>query len=221
MQKVEKKVDAALEKLDNMGEEDFAALRAKRLEELKKKQSMMAEWRSKGHGVYQEIGDQAEFFHETKANDRVVCHFYRSSTWRCDLVDKHLALLAPKHMETRFIKINAEKAPFLCERLNIVVMPTIILSSNSESIDRIEGFDQLGGNDDFTTGTLEKRIAFQKVIDYDGDLSDGITNVGARTKMQKLEKTDREPDSEVSSVKKSTVASASYVADTEDVDWDA
>jgi len=38
---------------------------------------------------------------------------------RCKIVDKHLALLAPKHMETKFCKINAEKCPFLTDRLKI------------------------------------------------------------------------------------------------------
>lgn len=82
----------------------------------------------------------------------MICHFYRGSTWRCELVDKHLTALAPKHMETRFVKIDAEKCPFLVERLNIVLMPTIIMTKDNVAVDRIEGFDQLGGTDDFTTG---------------------------------------------------------------------
>jgi hypothetical protein len=32
-----------------------------------------------------------------------------------------LAILAKKHMETKFCKINAEKTPFLCDRLKIKV----------------------------------------------------------------------------------------------------
>ena len=34
-------------------------------------------------------------------------------------MDKHLAILAPKHVETKFCKINAEKCPFLTDRLKI------------------------------------------------------------------------------------------------------
>lgn len=219
----ERKVDAALHKLDNLGEEDFAALRAKRLEDLKKKQSMMEEWKRKGHGVYQEISDQADFFSESKNNERLVCHFYRSTTWRCEIVDKHLALLAPKHMETRFVKINAEKCPFLIERLNIVLMPTIIMSKNNEAIDRIEGFDQLGGNDDFTTETMEKRLAFQEMIDYDEDLSDGITNVGKQFKMKQVASKRAEAGIEVekpNNIKVSTLNRAMYEPDVNEIDWD-
>lgn len=219
----EKKVDAALDKLDKMGEEDFTALRAKRLEDLKKKQGMMAEWKRKGHGVYQEISDQQEFFNESKNNERLVCHFYRSTTWRCEIVDKHLALLAPKHMETRFIKINAEKCPFLVERLNIVLLPTLILSKNNEAIDRIEGFDQLGGNDDFTTETMEKRLAFQEIIDYEEDLTDGITNVGKQFKMKQVASKQAEAGIEVeapTNIRVSTLNRAMYEPDVNDIDWD-
>lgn len=219
----EKKVDAAIKEMDNMTEDDFAALRAKRLEDLKKKQGMMAEWKRKGHGSYQEISDQQDFFNETKTNDRIVCHFFRPTTWRCEIVDKHLTLLAPKHMETRFVKINAEKCPFLVERLNIVVMPTIIMCKNNETVDRVEGFDQLGGNDDFTTETLEKRLAFQQIIDYDGDIRDGITNVGKQFKMKQIASKKAEAGVEVeapSNIKVSTLNRAMYEPNVDEIDWD-
>lgn len=41
-----------------------------------------------------------------------MCHFYRN-TLPCHVMDKHLAALARKHLETKFIKVHAEKAPFL------------------------------------------------------------------------------------------------------------
>lgn len=41
-----------------------------------------------------------------------MCHFYRSSL-PCQVMDKHLALLAGKHLETKFVRVHAEKAPFL------------------------------------------------------------------------------------------------------------
>ena len=43
------------------------------------------------------------------------------------IVDKHLGILAKKHLEAKFVKINAEKCPFLTERLRIKVIPTIML----------------------------------------------------------------------------------------------
>ena len=61
------------------------------------------------------------------------------STPRCKIVDKHLSLLAPKHVETRFVKIDVEKCQFLAERLRIVVMPTIALVREGKVLDYVVG----------------------------------------------------------------------------------
>ena len=52
-------------------------------------------------------------------------HFYTDDSFRCKILDKHLQQLAPKHLECKFAKINAEKCPFLTERLRIKVIPTM------------------------------------------------------------------------------------------------
>lgn len=70
-----------------------------------------------GHGAYTELYDEKEFFETTKKSENVVCHFYRDQFMRCKLVDKHLNILAKKHIETKFCKINAEKAPFLTGKM--------------------------------------------------------------------------------------------------------
>lgn len=101
----------------------------------------------------------------------MVIHFYRQSTFRCSIVDKHLAILAQKHVETRFCKISVDKAPFLCERMKIRVLPTIVLFKDFKSKDFIIGFDDLGGVDDFTTEMMEWRIARSGIINYNGDLT--------------------------------------------------
>lgn len=36
-------------------------------------------------------------------------------------MDKHLEILAHNHPETLFLKINAEKAPFFCAKLDVMV----------------------------------------------------------------------------------------------------
>jgi hypothetical protein len=35
------------------------------------------------------------------------------------VVWQHLSLLAPQHVEAKFVKINAEKAPFFVEKLQV------------------------------------------------------------------------------------------------------
>src|SRR4051812_32073960 len=81
------------------------------------------------------------FFDICKASRNIVVHFFRESTWRCKIVDKHLDILAKDHIETRFIKIDAEKAPFLVERylllllyLNIVNFEISVVLSISPSL---------------------------------------------------------------------------------------
>jgi hypothetical protein len=160
----EKRLDAEISAIDL---NDLEGLRRRRLEELKARREREQRWRQLGHGTYSELQDQKDWFEASKASERVVTHFYRSTTWRCEIVDRHFEQLAKKHIETRFVKVDAEKCPFLAERLSIVLMPTIIGTVNNFTHDRIEGFDELGGVDTFTTETLEKRLAKNGLIEYD------------------------------------------------------
>lgn len=170
-QVVEQQVDAEIERLEKMDEDDFEVLRQRRMDALKKAQTQKQEWQTNGHGQYQEVADEKGFFDACKKSKKVVCHFYRDSTFRCKIVDKHLEILAPKHFETKFIKINAEKCKFLVERLRIVVLPTICMAIDGKTQDYIVGFDELGGSDEFPTEMLEWRLGRAKVINYQGDLT--------------------------------------------------
>ena len=167
---VESQLDAEIERLDQLDDSDLEALRKKRLQQMKQQAAQREEWRSKGHGQYTEIAEEKEFFEECKKSERVVCHFYRDSTFRCKIVDKHLALLAPKHLETRFLKLSVDRAPFLCERLKIRILPTIGIVVEGKTKDFIKGFDDLGGHDEFSTEMLEWRLGCSGVVDYAGNL---------------------------------------------------
>lgn len=178
---VEAQLDQQLKEMENLDTQDLAQIRQKRKAELKQKAAKMQEWKLQGHGTYSEVGDQKEWFQVAQDSERVITHFYRSSTWRCNIVDKHLSDLAKQHMETKFIKIDAEKSPYLAERLNIVLMPTIIMTKGGFTHDRIEGFDQLGGTDKFTTRTLEKRLAKEGMIEYTLQSEDPMDKLGKKT----------------------------------------
>lgn len=145
-------------------------IRRKRIEAMKNAAVQRVEWEKNGHGQYSEISDEKEFFDVCKKSKHVVCHFYRESTFRCKIVDKHLDQLARSHMETKFVKVNAEKVVFLVERLKIKVLPTIALIKDNKPIDYVVGFTDLGNSDDFDTEMLEWRIARADVIEYNGDL---------------------------------------------------
>ncbi|KAL6074410.1 Thioredoxin domain-containing protein [Balamuthia mandrillaris] len=163
-QEVEERLDSELDALERLDEDDLEALRERRLQQMKRQAQKKQEWKAKGHGVYSEVPDQPGFFAATKESEVVICHFYRATTWRCGIVDKHLTELAPRHLEARFIKLDAEKSPFLVERLNIWMLPTILVIKNGETCDRIEGFDSLGGVDDFPTSAMARRLAKKGAI---------------------------------------------------------
>ncbi|CAL8075936.1 unnamed protein product [Calicophoron daubneyi] len=171
-QVLEDTLDEQINRLDNLGEDDLEAIRQRRLKQMKEESRKRSEWLAAGHGVYSELASEGEFFSASKeATFGFVCHFYRDSTFRCKIFDKHLSLLAPKHIECRMVKINAEKSPFLTKRLGVMVIPTLILVKNEQICDRIIGFDDLGGHDEFSTAMLEWRLAVGQVINYSGDIT--------------------------------------------------
>ncbi|KAF7259521.1 hypothetical protein EG68_03035 [Paragonimus skrjabini miyazakii] len=132
-QALEDTMDEQLHRLDNLSEDDLEQIRQRRLKQMKEESLKRSEWLAAGHGVYSELSNERDFFDACKkSTSGFVCHFYRSSTFRCKIVDKHLSLLAPKHVECRMTKIDAEKSPFLAQRLNIVVIPTLILIKDGQ-----------------------------------------------------------------------------------------
>ena len=106
VQQTEHKIDRELAKYSLNTSDDLESLRRARIEELKLRAAKEVEWRRKGHGAYSEVADQKEWFEVSKDNERVITHFYRPTTWRCEIIDKHLTLLAAKHIETKFIKVK-------------------------------------------------------------------------------------------------------------------
>ncbi|XP_071395393.1 thioredoxin domain-containing protein 9 [Centroberyx affinis] len=186
---VEDQVDSQLSKLNDMEEDELERLKERRLEALKKAQKQKQEWLSKGHGEFREIPSEKDFFGEVKESKNVVCHFYKDSTFRCKILDKHLAILAKKHVETKFIKLNVEKAPFLTERLRIKVIPTLALLIDGKTKDYVVGFGDLGNTDEFPTEMLEWRLGCADVINYSGNLMERPTlTQKSGSKFTKVEK---------------------------------
>merc|ERR1712093_339761 len=165
--KMEGAIDQQLAQMEEeMG--DLASLRKKRIQQMQKDAQLKKELAKIGHGKYEEIADEKEFFATAKKSEWMVCHFYRPSTWRCEIVDKHMKLLAPKCFKTRFVKINAEKSPFLVERLKVFMLPTLACVSKGQVVDYVVGFDDMGGTDDFPTEALATRLAVAGCLEYEG-----------------------------------------------------
>jgi len=184
----EKGLESELAQYDRLLDDEDALedLKQKRIQQMKKQYSRQKKYRDLGHGTYTELGmgstqdsrDIAkEFFRTSKESHRIVFHFYRSSTRYCDTFHVHLAKLAERHLETKFLKINVEGcdnnegggASFLVERLGVVVMPTLILVKNRKAFHHIQGFDELGGTDDFSTNMLAHVLGTHGVTDLRDD----------------------------------------------------
>lgn len=116
-----------------------------------------------GHGTYVEV-KEPDFLPNVTASDRCVVHFFHKDFERCRIVDSHLLALAKKHFDTRFFKINAIEAPFFVEKLGVRVLPCILMFMNGITIDRIIGFEGLGGKDDFTTTMLENKMLEKEIV---------------------------------------------------------
>ena len=115
------------------------------------------------------------FFEAAKNSNKVIVHFYRPTTQLCETFHKHLDLLAKRHLETRFLKINVDgcdqgnggSASYLVEKLGVVVMPTLIIVNDRKVVHHIRGCDELAGNPDFSTRALEYVLGVSGGIKHD------------------------------------------------------
>ncbi|GFY95008.1 thioredoxin-like/ATP-binding protein [Actinidia rufa] len=192
---VEDKIDDEIAALDRLDLDDIEVLRERRLQQMKKMAEKRSRWMALGHGEYSGIFAEKDFFSVVKASERVVCHFYREN-WPCKVMDKHLSILAKQHIETRFVKIQAEKSPFLAEKLKIVVLPTLALIKNTKVDNYLVGFDELGGTDEFSTEELEERLAKAQVITYEGESSLNPSRSSAKTRSVRQSTSSYSSDSE-------------------------
>ena len=175
MEEQEKKQKEEIEKqkneLDDLDEIDSEEERIMQQEMEKmrktaesKREDMAKRVKTEKYGNYTEI-IETEFLDTMLKNDKVVCHFYHKDFERCKIIDKHLQIIAQQHRETLFVKINAEKTPFFTAKLNVRVLPTIILFVKGKSIHRFIGFQDFGMNDDFPTIHLARQLVIFKMIE--------------------------------------------------------
>jgi len=167
-------------------DKELAAIRSKRIKELKKRSAVNQEWARLGHGAYSEI-HQDDFLTCVTKSKYAIVHFYHTDFERCKIVDKHLSILARKHPSAKFAKINAAKCPFFVGKLKIKVLPSIILFTEGVAKDRLTGFEELGNTDEFPTALLECRLAVSGVIPPPVKLKKKVAIGGIR---------DREEDSD-------------------------
>lgn len=141
--------------VDGDDDPELRAIRERRLAAMKKKAADAQAAKAAGHGKYTEITEE-DFLKEVTGSKHVVCHFYHTDFEKCKVMDKHLARLAPRFLGVKFIKLNAEKAPFFVGKLKVRTLPTLVRFKEgvADHSKRITGFEGLGGAEDFHTGSL-------------------------------------------------------------------
>ena len=155
--------DALVDELEN--DDALDAYREQRLQQLHSELSRAKQMKNNDHGTYAEIKDEKTLMDITTSTKLCVVHFWKPDFSRCRIMDSHLGELAPVHLDTRFVRINVENAPFLVTKLKVHVLPCVIAFVDSVTSNRIVGFEGIGrGTDQFTTRDLEARLMKSNVL---------------------------------------------------------
>jgi len=152
--------------LDEWGDDDISnKIMEMRMSEMKDKAMEAQSWKQKGHGELSEIVEE-EFLNTVIKSKYAVVHFYHREFPRCKIVDHHLTILSKNYIATKFAKIDAEKAKFFVTKLGVCVMPCICCFEDGKMVGRIDGFDLLGGVDEFPTEVLECVLGASGAISF-------------------------------------------------------
>ncbi|KAJ7094648.1 thioredoxin-like protein, partial [Mycena belliarum] len=152
-----------------------AEMREYGLQALRDQMKELTQMKANQHGKYSEVTDEKEVVRVSAREPKCVVHFYHSKFKRCEIMDKHLAKIAPKYFNTRFFRVFVENVPWLVERLGVKVLPCVICFVDGIAKDRhaatcysifsltlflrLIGFEDLGNSDAFDTAVLELRLA--------------------------------------------------------------
>ncbi|THH32953.1 hypothetical protein EUX98_g1254 [Antrodiella citrinella] len=137
---------------------DDAATRERGMQELQREMDKLKQMKDGGHGRYDEVMDEKELIRITAHEPFSVVHFYHTDFKRCQIMDNHLAKIAPKYFGTRFLRVFVENVPWLVERLVVKVLPCVVCFVDGATKGRVIGFEDLGNADNFETAALEWRL---------------------------------------------------------------
>lgn len=180
---------------------ELQKLHEDRLAELQQEREKRVQMLRTGHGEVTEVQEH-ELLESVTKTELVVCHFFHRDFERCKIMDKHLLVLAKKHFKTRFIKLSAPDAPFFTVKLNIKMLPCVLCFKDGVSVDRVVGFDGLGGLDDFETDALEGRLidcgAVVPVVQALQDADSRIDGAGGKVRkgFNNVHRTESDEDSD-------------------------
>lgn len=160
-------------------DDDLERIRAERVKKMREQFKKREEYKAKGHGEYSEIKEE-DFLKTVTSSHRTVVHFYHNRFESCKVADMHLKRCAKKFFGTKFVKLDAEKAPFFVGKLAIQTLPTMAMFIDGVMIWKQLGFAGLYGEgeatNEFKTGALARIFrdcgAVEEEFDSDGEFPD-------------------------------------------------
>ena len=174
LQQVEAALDDELGKIEKLDEDDYSKIRSNRIAEMKRKAEAEQQNKYNGHGKLDKISDQQEFFAAGKKSAKLVAIFTRNSNKYGKAMLEHAELLAQRHLEAKFIWIDAENAPFLTDRLNIFMLPTIVCIKDNKVHKQHNGLNEIDGSGKYSSGMLEFLLHADDMLDdaplYDAEI---------------------------------------------------
>jgi thiol-disulfide isomerase/thioredoxin len=161
-------------------------IRQRRIQELRQLAVTKASHLANGHGQYRTIS-QDEFLPEcaSTSSEYVAVHFFHREFQRCDIMDHHLKRIAEQHTTCKFVRMDAEKAPFFVTKLNIKTLPTVLVFRNGKTTDRLIGFEGLLPEDEKDPDTWETR-RLQEWLSKTGAIDYKPSNEELRHEMMQL-----------------------------------
>ncbi|GFE53876.1 single stranded G-strand telomeric DNA-binding [Babesia ovis] len=112
-------------KLSHLRDDDtLERFREARLQKLKETNAKRMQYMNDGYCKLIDVDSDSQFFDVCRNTKYVVAHFYRPTTVRSQYLDGKMHELCLTYFNTKFIRVNVEKTPFLCERFNIWCLPT-------------------------------------------------------------------------------------------------
>ena len=112
--------------MDDESEKIMRSIKEARMAELKADYEEKQTNKTLGHGTYTEIVE-SEFLPLVTKTKYVVVAFFHKDFQRCKIIDMHLFNICRDHEECRFVRLDAERAPFFINKLGVQMLPTLVL----------------------------------------------------------------------------------------------
>jgi thioredoxin-like negative regulator of GroEL len=133
--------------------------RERRFAELKQRQKD-ATVDTRHYGQLEELTNEQDLLHASLHCRRLVVLFHMPAFKRCQQVSEALSAMAKEHVATRFVQVEATRAPFLTSKWAIKQLPCVVRIEGKEATDKVVGFEGVmrEGTEELDYKLLEERL---------------------------------------------------------------